>query len=89
MHIVSITTTLTFEVLIGVKVTAHLLSKDNICTKLDGYPSMQITQVIARTRNVTDGQTKCILIIPSQLRGGGLIRPTQHHMKINFYAKQF
>ena len=29
-----------FEVWIRVKVTAHLLNEDNICTKLDGNPSM-------------------------------------------------
>jgi len=38
--------TLTFEVWIQVKVTAHRLNEDNICTKL----------VIKRIRNVTDGQ---------------------------------
>ena len=32
--------TLTFEVWIRVKVTAHRLNEDNICTKLDGNPSM-------------------------------------------------
>jgi len=48
--------TLTFEVWIPVKVTAHRLNEDTICTKLDGNPSMH-TKVIARTRNVTDGQT--------------------------------
>ena len=33
--------TLAFEVWIRVKVIAHCLNKDNICTKLDGNPSMQ------------------------------------------------
>jgi len=32
--------TLTFDVWILVKVTAHHLNEDNICTKLDGNPSM-------------------------------------------------
>ena len=32
--------TLTFEVLVRVKVSAHRLNEDNICTKLDGNPSM-------------------------------------------------
>ena len=32
--------TLTFEVWIRVKVTAHRLNEENICTKLDGNPSM-------------------------------------------------
>jgi len=32
--------TLTFEVWIWVKVTAQRLNEDNICTKLDGNPSM-------------------------------------------------
>ena len=31
--------TLTFEVWIRVKVTAHRLNEDNICTKLDAYVS--------------------------------------------------
>jgi len=48
--------TLTFEVWIRVNVTAHRLNEDNICTKLDGNPSMH-TYVIALTRNVTEGQT--------------------------------
>ena len=34
--------TLTFEVWIRVKVTAHRLNEDNICTKLDGNPSMHM-----------------------------------------------
>jgi len=67
---------LTVEVWSRVKVTAQCLNEDNICTKLDGNPSMHM-QVIEWTRNVTDGWTdrltKCIPIIPSQLRGGGLI----------------
>jgi len=41
--------TLTFEVWIRVKVTAHLLNEDNICTKLDGNPSMH-TEVISWTQ---------------------------------------
>ena len=41
--------TLTFEVWIWVKVTAQRLNEDNICTKLDGNPSMH-TYVIARTQ---------------------------------------
>jgi len=32
--------TLTFEVWIRVKVSSHSLNDDNICTKLDDYPSM-------------------------------------------------
>jgi len=32
--------TLTFEVWIRVKVIAHRLNEGNICTKLDGNPSM-------------------------------------------------
>jgi len=48
--------TLTFEVWIQVKITAHYINEDNICTKLDDNPSMH-TEVIERTRNVTDGQT--------------------------------
>jgi len=32
--------TLTFEVLICVKVTTYHLIEDNLCTKLDGNPSM-------------------------------------------------
>ena len=48
--------TLTFEVWIRVKVTAHRRNEDNICTKLDGNPSMH-TLVIARPRNVTDIHT--------------------------------
>mgnify|MGYP000069531090 CR=1 FL=1 len=34
--------TLTFEVWIRVKVTAHRINEDNICTKLDGNPSMHM-----------------------------------------------
>jgi len=37
--------TLTFEVWIRIKVTAHRLNEDNICTKSDGNISMH-TQVI-------------------------------------------
>jgi len=54
--------TLTFELWIWVNVTAHRFNEDNICTKLDGYPSMHT----ARTRNITDEwtdrRTKCIPI---------------------------
>ena len=45
--------TLTFEVWIRVKVTAHRLNEDNICTKLDG----NAYDVIAWTRKVMEGQT--------------------------------
>ena len=68
--------TLTFEVWIWVKVNAHRLNEDNICTKLDGNQSMH-KEVIAGTRNVTDRRTdrltKCIPIIWNAFRGGGLI----------------
>jgi len=41
--------TLTFEIWINVKVTAHRLNEDNTCTKLDDNPLMY-TYVIVRTR---------------------------------------
>jgi len=46
--------TLTLEVWIRIKVTAHRLNEDNIYTKLDGNPSL-LTLVIAQTRNVMEG----------------------------------
>jgi len=56
--------TLTFEVWIQVKVTAHCLNEDNICTKLErGHEMLR-----------TDRLTKCNPIMPYRIRGGGLIK---------------
>jgi len=51
--------TLTFEVWTQVKLTAHRLNEDNICTKLYGNPQMH-KQVIVWTQNVTDRRTDSV-----------------------------